>query len=57
MAEVCADCGSGVTYRRVDVTSVESESKEYVTVPYVCKNSECPNSVKRNQGLVWFTTT
>lgn len=51
----CNDCGSATTTRKVDATSMADAAKQYVTVPYLCSNSQCPNQSKKNQSIAWCT--
>lgn len=51
----CNDCGSDTTKNKVDATGLTDPVKQYVTVPGVCSNSQCPNRDKRNHSLEWCT--
>jgi hypothetical protein len=56
MIEVCSDCGSKVSYRNVDVTTMADSSRQYMKVAHRCANAKCPNSDPRNHTMEWCKT-
>jgi hypothetical protein len=51
--EVCAECGTQVTTRNVDVTSLADTSRVYEEIAYNCPNRDCENNNTRNHTFSW----
>jgi hypothetical protein len=51
--EVCEQCGTPVTYRKVDVTSMADVTRQYTNVADRCPNRNCLNNDPRNHTFNW----
>lgn len=56
MVDVCAECGSKVSYRSVNVSTAEDEAPVFQKVPNSCTNTKCINVNPRHHDFDWFRT-
>jgi hypothetical protein len=51
--EVCAECGSTLDYRNVDVTTMTDSSRVYEKMAWRCSNPSCENHNPAYHTFEW----